>query len=171
MNLCNTSSANGIFAAKSFKVGSGVLIPRADTETLIERACSLLGGEKELTVIDLCSGSGCIGITLEKKLDCKEVWCVEKSEAAMYFLKENATRLNSACKPLLGDVTDESLPEKLPLADLIISNPPYISAADMKSCKRGNFEPVALAARTAATLPRDSSPLEEPPKARGHNDV
>ncbi|MCB6615967.1 peptide chain release factor N(5)-glutamine methyltransferase [Ruminococcus sp. 210702-SL.1.03] len=131
------------FCGESFKVGSGVLIPRADTETLIECACSLLGGEKELTVIDLCSGSGCIGITLEKKLDCKEVWCVEKSEAAMYFLKENATRLNSACKPLLGDVTDESLPEKLPLADLIISNPPYISAADMKKLqKEVTFEPV-----------------------------
>lgn len=130
------------FCGESFKVGSGVLIPRADTETLIERACSLLGGEKELTVIDLCSGSGCIGITLEKKLDCKEVWCVEKSEAAMYFLKENAARLNSACKPLLGDVTDESLPEKLPLADLMICNPPYISAADMKKLqKEVTFEP------------------------------
>ena len=55
------------FYGLPFKVGKGVLIPRQDTETLVDHAAEKYRGKSGLTVIDLCSGSGCIGIALEKK--------------------------------------------------------------------------------------------------------
>ena len=60
------------FYGLPFKVGEGVLIPRQDTETIVDTALKMFAGKKDITVIDLCSGSGCIGITLERKLNC--VW-------------------------------------------------------------------------------------------------
>lgn len=65
------------FYGLPFKVGEGVLIPRQDTETIVDTALKMFAGKKDITVIDLCSGSGCIGITLERKLDCGRAVCVE----------------------------------------------------------------------------------------------
>lgn len=130
------------FYGKPFTVGFGVLIPRADTETLIDCAVKLLNGKTDLTVTDLCSGSGCIGITLERVLDCKTVTCIEKSQAAFDYLMKNIKRHESGCKAVLGDVLDEKTAEETPLCDLIICNPPYINANDMKKLQREvTFEP------------------------------
>lgn len=130
------------FYGEPFDVGEGVLIPRADTETLIDEAVRLLHGREALTVIDLCSGTGCIGITLGRLLDCKEVFCAERYEPAMYYLKRNIDRHGSAAKAVSADVLDPESARLLPKADLIISNPPYINAEDMKTLQREvRFEP------------------------------
>jgi release factor glutamine methyltransferase len=130
------------FYGEAFEVGSGVLIPRADTETLIDIAAKHFGKRENLTVIDLCSGSGCIGITLERLLGCGEVYCIEKSEAAFEYLERNIKKHGSGCKAVLGDVLEREVAEKIPEADLIISNPPYINAEDMKRLqKEVTFEP------------------------------
>ncbi len=130
------------FCGSTFDVGPGVLIPRSDTETLIDTAIKQLGDAKDLTVIDLCAGTGCIGITLEKKLSCKEVYCVEKYDTAMYFLKSNIEKHSSGVKAVLADVTDPETVKSLPKADLIVSNPPYINAEDMANLQREvRFEP------------------------------
>lgn len=130
------------FYGETFAVGEGVLIPRADTETLVDEAVKLLRGKQGLTVIDLCAGSGCIGITLERLLDCDKVFCVEKYAPAMSFLERNIKRQGSAVKSVSADVLDESAPALLPEADLLISNPPYINAADMSRLQREvRFEP------------------------------
>ena len=130
------------FCGTTFEVGQGVLIPRSDTETLIDTALKQLGGEKELTVVDLCAGTGCIGITLEEKLNCNEVYCVEKYDTAMYFLNRNIEKHSSQVKAVLADVCDPKSTELVPEADLIVSNPPYINAEDMQNLQREvRFEP------------------------------
>lgn len=100
-----------------------MLIPRQDTETIVDTALKMFAGKKDITVIDLCSGSGCIGITLERKLDCGRAVCVEKSEKAAEYLRENISLNGSGAEIVMGDVTDEKLVEDMPEADLIVCNP------------------------------------------------
>ena len=130
------------FYGRTYDVGEGVLIPRSDTETLIDAAKKLCADKKDMTVIDLCAGTGCIGITLEKELSCREVCCVEKYDTAMDFLKRNIAQLDSSVKPVSGDVLLRETAESLPKADLIACNPPYINAQDMERLqKEVTFEP------------------------------
>lgn len=127
--------------SRTFEVGPGVLIPRADTETLIDLAVKKAEGKKGLTVLDLCAGSGCIGITLGNLLDCERVICVEKYETAFDYLTRNIKRLGGA-EAFLGDVLDAKTVEALPQADMIVCNPPYITNADMQKLqKEVTFEP------------------------------
>lgn len=130
------------FYGLPFKVGKGVLIPRQDTETLIDVAINKLGDKKELVVTDLCSGSGCIGIALEKHLNCNKVICVEKSDEALPYLKENLKLNGSDAEILHGDIFSKRIIDALPMSDLIISNPPYLTQADMQSLQREvTYEP------------------------------
>lgn len=127
------------FYGREFFVGEGVLIPRADTETLIDTAKKLV--EKKSTVIDLCSGSGCIGVTLEKELDA-DVFALEKSEQAFEFLKKNIALNDSKVIPVLCDVLDETSLKDIPQAELVVSNPPYIKTDEIKTLsKEVCFEP------------------------------
>lgn len=127
------------FYGREFLVGEGVLIPRADTETLIDTAKKLV--EKNSTVIDLCSGSGCIAITLEKELEAR-TYALEKSEKAFEYLTKNVKLNNSKTTPLLRDVLDEKSPSDLPEADLVVSNPPYIKTDEIKTLsKEVGYEP------------------------------
>lgn len=131
------------FYGLPFKVGEGVLIPRQDTETLVETALDYLKTlpENERTVLDLCSGSGCIGITLAKLANAKVV-LVEKSEKALFYLRENV-RLNGVeglCRVISGDV----LQENSDFGDfaVITSNPPYLTKTEMETLqKEVRFEP------------------------------
>ncbi|MCR5121985.1 MAG: peptide chain release factor N(5)-glutamine methyltransferase [Ruminococcus sp.] len=130
------------FCGESFDVGPGVLIPRSDTETLIDEAVKAMKGCSDLTVADLCAGTGCIGITLARLLDCAQVFCLEKHEAAFDYLTKNIKRRESLCKPIQADVLDPESLIFVPMCDLIISNPPYINAEDMKKLqKEVTFEP------------------------------
>lgn len=126
------------FYGLPFKVGEGVLIPRQDTETLVDAAARFLKERGERKTLDLCAGSGCIGIALAVCADA-EVICVEKSERAFSYLKENIALNNASVKPILGDVFEDIPSGEF---DLIISNPPYLSANDMRSLqKEVEFEP------------------------------
>ena len=127
------------FYGREFAVGEGVLIPRADTETLIDTVKKLV--EKNSTVIDLCSGSGCIAITLEKELDA-DAFALEKSEQAYEFLKKNIALNRSKTTPVLCDVLNENSLKDIPQADVIVSNPPYIKTDEIKTLsKEVGFEP------------------------------
>lgn len=130
------------FYGFTFKVGEGVLIPRPETELLTERALTDL---KELsrrdrrtgTVIDLCSGSGCIPITIAKlaEADCRGV---EISDPALKYFRENIALHNTEDKvtALKGDVLrpDPELLEQLPeKCDIITANPPYLTVREMEA--------------------------------------
>lgn len=119
------------FYDKTFCVGEGVLIPRPDTETLVERCIEDNSEGENLTLVDLCAGSGCIGLTLEDKLSLKELYMVEKSEDAYRYLEKNSENFGSKAKLILGDIFDEEVIRTLPSADIITCNPPYLNVSDM----------------------------------------
>lgn len=131
------------FYGRSFLVGEGVLIPRADTEILIEavlfEACTM--GEA-VVIADLCSGSGCIAITLAKEIATSRVYAVEKSELAFEYLESNANRHSAKTNltAILGDVL--CLETSLPMLDIVVSNPPYLTKAEMEALqKEVSYEP------------------------------
>ena len=117
------------------KVGEGVLIPRQDTEALVE-AVIKKNRTPSPVVIDLCSGSGCIALALEKYLRCSEVYAVEKSEEAAGYLRENVKMNGSAVKLVMGDVLGSSCVEIIPDCDLIVCNPPYLTGEDMERLQK-----------------------------------
>lgn len=130
------------FFGLEFNVGDGVLIPRQDTETLVEFLISRFKGRKNLRILDLCAGTGCIGIALEKNLSDCEIYAVEISPQAMEYLKENIKLNNSNIKAVQGDCLDEDFAKTLGEFDLIVSNPPYLTAEDMKNLQAEvEFEP------------------------------
>lgn len=135
------------FYSFNFKVGEGVLIPRQDTETLVESALESLKNFKEPVVVDLCSGSGCIAISIEKMCKGSKVFAVELSDMAIPYLQKNINENNSFVKLIKGNVCDSKNLDNLPQADMIVSNPPYLTPKDMVCLqKEVTFEPeMALA--------------------------
>lgn len=131
------------FYGRPFSVGEGVLIPRADTETLVEAALSLASVVEKPQIADLCAGSGCIAVTLARELSGASVDAFEKSEEAFSYLTRNIARHGAAVRPFLFDVCASSAG----LYDMIVSNPPYLSDGDMAHLQREvSFEPsMALA--------------------------
>ena len=129
------------FYGLPFLMGEGVLIPRQDTETLAEVCLRFLNErlQSERKTLDLCAGSGCIGITLAK-LAGAEVTLVEKSEAAFEYLRKNIEHHRASVEAVLGDALEENTVQGE--YNLIVSNPPYLNDSDMRSLQREvEFEP------------------------------
>lgn len=119
------------FYGLPFKVGEGVLIPRQDTETLVELVLEQKPSGK--LCADLCAGSGCIGITLAKEGGCI-VNSYELSDRAFPYLTQNIT-LNGVVEKLTAikaDVLSDATVSAAPMYDIIVSNPPYLTAQDMR---------------------------------------
>lgn len=122
------------FWSCTFKVGEGVLIPRPDTETLIEDVLKICRRKnlRSPKIADLCSGSGCIAITLKKELPTAEVSAVELSEQAIGYLKRNSELNGADINIVAADVLDSRTAEKFRELDIIVTNPPYLTAEEMK---------------------------------------
>lgn len=117
------------FYKYSFKVGEGVLIPRSDTEILVETACKYLKTKQNSAVLDLCAGSGCIGLSIAKDFPDSKVTLVEKSEDALKYLSQNVEFLDiKNAKVIKGDIFQG---DGTGCYDLIVSNPPYIPPCEM----------------------------------------
>ena len=114
-------------------VGPGVLCPRADTEVVAETAAGLLKGVSHPKVLDLCAGTGCLGLGVKRFCPDAAVTSLEKSPDALVYLKRNA-RLPGGLEitPVEGDLFTywQDLPEGQ--LDLIVSNPPYLTAEEMR---------------------------------------
>ena len=118
----------------SFKVGEGVLIPRPETELLVEEILGRITYLKNPVVYDLCSGSGCIGLSIKAMRPDAEVYLVEKSEKALAYLKENCQALCDGLEDVTvinGDILRFDDFKSLPVADVIVSNPPYIRSDEI----------------------------------------
>ena len=115
-------------------VGPGVLCPRADTEVVAEAAAGLLAGVQKPKVLDLCAGTGCLGLGVKRFCPDAVVTSLEKSPEAFRYLEQNAKNAlhRPAATPVRGDLFTywETLPEGE--LDLIVSNPPYLTAAEMQ---------------------------------------
>ena len=118
------------FYGLDFYVGEGCLIPRADTETLVDTAFQFLKEKPDAKVLDLCAGSGCIGITVANRFEKSEVTLVEKYDVPFSYCLKNIHRNPSeTLKAIKADIFQWTPEEKY---DLILSNPPYINAKDME---------------------------------------
>ena len=117
-------------------VGPGVLCPRADTEVVAEAAANTLTGIAAPRVLDLCAGTGCLGLGVKRFCPAAQVTCVEKSPEAFRYLEQNVRTALPGAAPAVqavqGDLFTywQSLPEGQ--LDLIVSNPPYLTAEEMQ---------------------------------------
>ena len=116
------------FCGRSFAVDGRVLIPRPETELLAERAVRALQAFGPGThALDLCCGSGCLGITLALEVPSAQVDMADLSEDALAVTRKNAERLGAQVSLLRGDLWDAVDARQY---QLIVSNPPYIPDAD-----------------------------------------
>ncbi len=125
------------FMGLPFLVGPEALIPRQDTETLCEAALSWLKTRPAASVLDLCCGSGCIGVSLSR-LGGARVAFGDISPDALALARRNAERNGVA-----GSFYESDLFSTVPgVHDLVACNPPYLTAAEMETCQRElRFEP------------------------------
>lgn len=133
-------------------VGPGVLCPRADTEVVAEAAAGLLAGVQKPKVLDLCAGTGCLGLGVKRFCPDAVVTSLEKSPEAFRYLEQNAKNAlhRPAATPVQGDLFTywETLPEGE--LDLIVSNPPYLTAAEMQQLQPEVAQEPAMALEAGA---------------------
>ena len=123
------------FMGFDFKVGRGVLIPRDDTEVVVNLCIDFLKNRTDKKTVDLCSGSGAIAVALDKISGAK-VTAVEIDETAFSYLETTVKENNSSVKPVMADaleICDTFADGEL---DLIVSNPPYIKSADIETLQK-----------------------------------
>lgn len=120
------------FCGFDFCVGEGVLIPRDDTEVVVNLCIDFLKISKSKKVLDLCAGSGAISVALEK-LAGAEVTALELSNDAFKFLEKNIKLNNSKVKAVKGDVFKSYCDFEDNTFDLIVSNPPYIKSDEIQT--------------------------------------
>jgi release factor glutamine methyltransferase len=114
------------FAGMKFFVDERVLIPRPETEELVEWAEAEVGG----TVLDVGTGSGCIAVTLAKKRPDLRVLGCDVSVGALAVAEQNAVTLGAAMEFFSIDFLDRASWKRLPAVRWVVSNPPYIPAAE-----------------------------------------
>lgn len=127
----------------TLKVGPGVLCPRADSEIVCESALALLQGRERPVVYDLCAGTGCLGLGIMRHSPGALVTCVEKSPEAWHYLTANTAQ--TGVRTVQADVFTyyKTLPAEG--ADLIISNPPYLTGAEMQALMPETAQEPAMA--------------------------
>ncbi|MCC8157376.1 MAG: peptide chain release factor N(5)-glutamine methyltransferase [Oscillospiraceae bacterium] len=135
------------FYGLELKVTPDVLIPRSDTEVLAEQAISLLRGRTEAArVLDLCTGSGCVGCAIAHALPQSRVVLLDHSPAALAVAAENVETLglSGRVQCIQADVTQPP-PPMLGSFDLIVANPPYIRSAEIETLDASvrDYEPRA----------------------------
>jgi release factor glutamine methyltransferase len=119
------------FYGLKFYVDNSVLIPRPETEELVEWMISNLKFPiNNLNILDIGTGSGCIAISLKRKLRKAEVWACDVSEKALQVARKNAATLGADVRFLKLDFLDKKQLEQLPSFDIIVSNPPYVPEKD-----------------------------------------
>lgn len=128
-----------VFYGCRIKLTPDVLIPRFETELLADTAARFIkpGG----SVLDLCTGSGCIAVSLQKKTGCK-MTAADISEKAIETAKKNAELNSASVEFIVSDMFDNLKGRKF---DVIISNPPYIKSGDIEKLEKEvkDYEPVS----------------------------
>ncbi|MDR2086855.1 MAG: peptide chain release factor N(5)-glutamine methyltransferase [Dysgonamonadaceae bacterium] len=128
------------FYGMIFNVDESVLIPRPETEELVEW---IVNEESPAAILDLGAGSGCIAVSLAKQLPFASVYALDVSGKALEIAKRNAARNNVNVQFVLHDLF-EDLPDNLPEQwDVIVSNPPYVTPAEKAKMSKNvlDYEP------------------------------
>jgi len=150
------------FFKMKFKVNNQVLIPRPETEELVQLViddCNnkkyILGSGEILSILDIGTGSGCIAIALKNNLTNSMVHAIDVSDGALEIAKENALNQKAEINFMEIDFLNEKTWEQLPNIDIIVSNPPYIPLEEKKILDKNvtQYEP------HQALFVRDRSPF------------
>ena len=138
------------FAGMKFKVNKNVLIPRPETEELVDwivKESQKLNPEsfrdKSQNIIDIGTGSGCIPIAIKKKLPEANVSAIDVCSEALFIATENAVELNTEVNFVLLDFLDKEKWKELGQYDIIVSNPPYVKQSEINTMHQRvkEFEP------------------------------
>ncbi|WP_186452558.1 peptide chain release factor N(5)-glutamine methyltransferase [Chitinophaga polysaccharea] len=126
-------TGTGWFYGMELLVNKNVLIPRPETEELVEWIVQDAAHRHRLHLLDVGTGSGCIPLALKKSLPDAQVSAVDVSEGALEVARSNASRLHLDVNFLLMDALNPAQVSTLPSFDLIVSNPPYITQSEQQS--------------------------------------
>lgn len=132
------------FCGLKFYVDKNVLIPRPETEELVEWIISNCKFPvDELKILDIGTGSGCIPIALKRRIRKAEVWSCDISPAAIEVAKRNAAIMGTEINFMQLDFMDKEQWKKFSSFDIIVSNPPYIPAKDKTTMEENvlRYEP------------------------------
>ncbi len=143
-----------LFMGNSYTVTPAVLIPRPETAALVDMITDRAAGRRDLRVLDIGTGSGCIAISLARALPFARVDAMDISEAALDVARENASNLKVRINFEHEDILSAE-PPVVPCYDIIVSNPPYVTdseRADMDA-RVLDYEPLS------ALFVPDSDPL------------
>lgn len=122
------------FYGMTLQVSPAVLIPRPETEQLVDLIMDRFGSRADLRVLDLGTGSGCIALALARSLRFAEVTGVDLSEAALEVARANAAEQGLKVRFIKGDILDlEAIPGRW---DVIVSNPPYVLRSETQAMER-----------------------------------
>lgn len=130
------------FGGCRIEVDGSTLIPRPETEEIVEKTIALYGGRPPRMVLDICTGSGCMAIALAKAWPTAEVAAVDISEEALAKARVNAAKNGVKVDFVRCDILKEDLPLPYPV-DLIVSNPPYVCERERKEMSANvlDYEP------------------------------
>lgn len=140
------------FHGLEFSVSPAVLIPRPETEELVDLIADDCRGKKDLRVLDIGTGSGCIAISLARAMDFPIVSALDSSPEALTVAKENAKKLGANIRFISADIFSWNPTGKF---DVIVSNPPYIDESEKKDMENN----VLLHEPHSALFVPDSDPL------------
>lgn len=139
---------NAWFYGNKFIVTPDTLIPRSETEELVELILNTVAIDEGLAssnpkIIDIGTGSGCIAISLKLNIPQANVWALDKSAAALAIAKQNAKELNAQIQFIEDDILNINQAETAQVFDIIVSNPPYILENEQGNMNENvlSFEP------------------------------
>ncbi|MHC1707692.1 MAG: peptide chain release factor N(5)-glutamine methyltransferase [Bacteroidales bacterium] len=148
---------NSFFYGLNFYVSDSVLIPRPETEELVDLILQRMQSEKnkEFNILDIGTGSGCLAVSLGANLKNNKIWACDISEAALKIAENNAAKNQVKVQLFQTDILQQTLPDHLPLMDIIVSNPPYVLESEKSQMKPN----VLLYEPEAALFVPDENPL------------
>jgi len=131
------------FYGLEFDVSPAVLIPRGETELLVHAIVQQAQSAENLTIVDACTGSGCIAIALANNLPQANVFACDISIEALEIAKRNAQKNNVAVEFLHCDILQQSACAQLPQCSILVSNPPYVTKSEKAKMHANvlDFEP------------------------------
>lgn len=121
------------FYGLTFRLNEACLMPRPDTEHVVDKALALIPEEGEFNILDLCTGCGCILISILKNRSFAKGLGIDISNEALDAARENATlnEVDGRCSFIRSDIAKDSPPDFTP--DIITANPPYIKSGEIDS--------------------------------------
>ncbi len=129
------------FFGLPFKINNHVLIPRPETEELVDWILSSTDSESQIRILDIGTGSGCIAISLAKNLPSSKVFALDVSSEALELTQENALLNNVEVECIKADILNlkKEIDQEIEF-DIIVSNPPYVRQLEKSKIKKNVLE-------------------------------